>query len=225
MRDLLRDLDDARERQRVLGAQHLRQRLALDERHRQVLDAVDLAEVVNADDVLVRDLARQHELALEARLELLRRRRVRLRAGANHLDRDGDAELVIERLIDGAHAADAEQLQDRVARTDLLAGLERSVAGAGGGRGDGLSSDVATPVGPIVAESMGSALRAGVAMVCAVGAWTAPVGIPVGVVGGTGVVAEPGIDPRPAAQTEIGPRRDRAPALGTRRVRGGAVHQ
>ena len=43
------------------------------------------------------------------------------------------------------------------------------------GRGDGLSSDVATPVGLTVAESMGSALRA-VAIVSAVGAWTAPVG-------------------------------------------------
>ena len=66
LRDLLRDLDHALERQRACLAQHLRQRLAFDERHRQVLDAVDLAEVVNADDVLVRDLARQHELALEA---------------------------------------------------------------------------------------------------------------------------------------------------------------
>ena len=51
--------------------QDLRQRLALDERHRQVLDAVDLAEVVDADDVLVGDLAGQHQLALEALLELL----------------------------------------------------------------------------------------------------------------------------------------------------------
>ena len=130
LRDLLRDLDRARERQRAGRAQHLRQRLALDERHRQVLDAVDLAEVVNADDVLVGDLAREHELALEALLELLRGGRIRLRGRADHLDRDRDAELVIERLVDGAHAAGAEQLDDRVARADLLAGLKRSVAGA-----------------------------------------------------------------------------------------------
>ena len=63
-------------------------------------------------------------------LEILRGGRVRLRAGADHLDRHGDAELVIEGLVDGAHAAGAEQLQDRVARADLLAGLERSIAGA-----------------------------------------------------------------------------------------------
>ena len=68
---------------------------------------------MNPDDVLVGDLARQHQLALEARLELLRDRRVGLRAWANHLDRDRDAELVIEGLVDGAHAADAEQLYTR----------------------------------------------------------------------------------------------------------------
>ncbi len=113
-----------------LRRMHLRQRLAFHERHRQVLDAVDLAEVVDADDVLVGDLARQHELALEALLELLRRGRVRLRGRTDHLDRHRDAELVIERLIDGAHAAGAEQLQDRVARVDLLPGLERSITGA-----------------------------------------------------------------------------------------------
>jgi len=130
LRDLLRDSDHPIERQRVVFTKNLRKGLAFDKRHRQVLDAVDLAEVVNADDVLVRDLAGQHQLALEARLELLRRGRVRLRRRADHLDRHGDAELVIEGLIHGAHAARAEQLQDRVARRDLLPGLERAIAGA-----------------------------------------------------------------------------------------------
>ena len=41
----------------------------VDVRHRDVLDAVDLAEVVNADDVLVRDLAGEQQLALEAPLD------------------------------------------------------------------------------------------------------------------------------------------------------------
>ena len=131
LRHLLRDRDHARQRQRVAAAQDLRQRLAFDERHRQVLDAVDLAEVVNADDVLVGDLAREHQLALEALFELLRGGRVRLRRRTNHLDRHRDAELVVEGLVDGAHAAGAEQLQDRVARVDLLPRLERSITGAG----------------------------------------------------------------------------------------------
>ena len=48
---------------------------ALDERHRDVLDAVDLAEVVNADDVLVGDLTGEQQLALEAPLDFGRRAR------------------------------------------------------------------------------------------------------------------------------------------------------
>ena len=42
------------------------QRLALDEAHRDVFEAADLAKVVDADDVLVSDLPREEELALEA---------------------------------------------------------------------------------------------------------------------------------------------------------------
>ena len=79
------------------------------------------ANVVNADDVLVGDLAGEHELALEAQLEIARGGGIRLRPGANHLDGHRDAELVIERLVDGAHAAGAEQPDDRVARADLVA--------------------------------------------------------------------------------------------------------
>ena len=43
-------------------------------RHRDVLDAVDFAEVVNADDVLVRDLPREQQLLLEAALDARRLR-------------------------------------------------------------------------------------------------------------------------------------------------------
>ena len=125
--DLLRDLDHPIGRQDLGPAKNLRQRLALDERHRQVLDAVDLAEVVDADDVLVRDLAGQHQLALESQLEIFRRGGVRLREGSNHLDRNRHAELVIECLVHGAHAAGAEQFQDRVARSDLLPRRERPI--------------------------------------------------------------------------------------------------
>ena len=46
-----------------------REIVALDVRHRDVLDAVDLAEIVNADDVLVRDLPGEQQLALEAALD------------------------------------------------------------------------------------------------------------------------------------------------------------
>ena len=99
---------------------------ALDVRHRDVLDAVDLAEVVNADDVLVRDLAREQQLALEAALDFRGRRRIRHHLGPNHLDRDRDAELRVPRLIDRAHAADAEQPDDVIARAKRLTNFERA---------------------------------------------------------------------------------------------------
>ena len=99
-----------------------RQVVALDVRHRDVLDAVDLAEVVNADDVLVRDLARQQQLLLEAPLDRPRRRRDRCAASGRITFRaTGDAQLGVPGLIHGAHAADAEQPDDVVARAELLA--------------------------------------------------------------------------------------------------------
>ena len=69
--DLPGERHDLRDRQALL-AQDRRQVAALDVRHRDVLDAVDLAEVVNADDVLVRDLTREEQLLLEAPLDVLR---------------------------------------------------------------------------------------------------------------------------------------------------------
>ena len=52
-------------------------------------------------------------------------RRVRHHVGTNHFDRDGDAQLRIPRLIDGAHAADAEHSNDVIARPERLPRLER----------------------------------------------------------------------------------------------------
>jgi len=53
-------------------------------------------------------------------------RRAFLRIGADHLQRDRDAELGIPRLVDGAHAADAEQLDDVIPRTKRLPDLQRT---------------------------------------------------------------------------------------------------
>ena len=61
---------------------------ALDVRHRDVLDAADLTEIVNADDVPVRDLPREQQLALETPLDFGRRLRIGHHFGANHLDGD-----------------------------------------------------------------------------------------------------------------------------------------
>ena len=44
---------------------------------------------------------------------------------ADDLDRDGDFQLLVPRLVDRAHAADAEQADDVVAAAEFLAHLER----------------------------------------------------------------------------------------------------
>ena len=99
---------------------------------RSALAVEDLDRGIAEERVLFHllTLAREHKLALETRLELLRRRRIRLRCGSNHLDGEADAQLVIERLVDGAHASGAEQFENRVARADLIAGAKTALAKA-----------------------------------------------------------------------------------------------
>src|SRR5438105_769260 len=108
---------------------------AVDVRHRDVLDSIDLAEVVNADDVLVRDLPGEHQFALEAALDVGARGRIGHDLGTDHFDRDRDAKLRVPRVIDGAHAADAEEPDDVIARAERLAGRERTGIGARTWRG------------------------------------------------------------------------------------------
>src|SRR5262245_64895528 len=99
--------------------------VALDVRHRDVLDAIDLTEVVNAHDVGVCDLPGQQQLAFEATLQLPRRTRVARDFGSDDLQRNGDAELAIPRLVDGPHAAHAEQLGDAIPIPKSLPNTER----------------------------------------------------------------------------------------------------
>ena len=95
-------------------------------KHRDVLDALDLAEIVNADDVLVGHLTGQEQLPFEPALDFRRRRGIRHDLRTNDFDRDGDAELGIPRLVDRAHAADAEHADDVVARAETFARLEHA---------------------------------------------------------------------------------------------------
>ncbi len=108
-----------------------RQLLAFDERHGQELDAVDLAELVNPDDVLVSDLAGQEQLLLEAPLEHRRGLGVGSDLRPDHLQRDQYAQLRVPRLVDRAHAAEAKQLHDVIARAERRAGCERSTGTVG----------------------------------------------------------------------------------------------
>ena len=96
----------------------------LDVRHRDVLDAVDLAEVVNADDVAVSDLPCEQQLLFEAPLDVLGRGGVSRDLGANDLQRDRDFQFGVPCLIDGAHPADAELLQNVIPGSELLPNRE-----------------------------------------------------------------------------------------------------
>src|SRR5262249_18362366 len=80
--------------------------------------------VVDANDVLVGDLAREQQLLLEALLGV--RRRGVTAIGSNHLQRNGDVQLGVPRLVDRAHAADTEHLDDVIARTERLSGAQRA---------------------------------------------------------------------------------------------------
>src|SRR5262249_37655728 len=66
----------------------------------------------NADDVLVRDLAGEQELVLEA-LD-----RARIGLAADGLERDLPVELAVAGAVDAAHPALADDLQDLVAVTE-----------------------------------------------------------------------------------------------------------
>ena len=102
---------------------------AVDERHRDVLDAVDLAEIVNADDIDVRDLPRQHELALEATLELLGRHRIGI--GLDDFERERQRQLRVPDVVHRTHAADAKETDDLITQAEGLPRYEVGHAAAG----------------------------------------------------------------------------------------------
>ena len=102
--------------------------------HRDVLDAADLPHVVDAHDVGVGDLPGEQELALEALLEVARQLRIGGDLGAHDLDRDPDPELLVPGAVDGAHPAEAEELDD-VVPPELLPDLQGTVLAGGPGGG------------------------------------------------------------------------------------------
>ena len=72
---------------------------------------------MNAENILVRDFARQQELLLEA----LQGLRVAHHALPDYLDGDHAVERFVVGLVDAAHTAFAEQGFDAVARAEILA--------------------------------------------------------------------------------------------------------
>ena len=94
--------------------------LTFDELHGDELHAVSFVQVVNADDVLVGDLPRQHQLLLEARQD----GRITGQIGANDLESHDTLDFLVSGFVDRAHAAHAEQLPDLVAAAEDVAFME-----------------------------------------------------------------------------------------------------
>ena len=93
------------------AAHDLLQRVAVDVLHRDVVDAVLLAGVVDRHDVRVVELRG----ALGLAQEVLQRLRILLQRVGQHLERDDAVEHGVLGLVDDAHAAAAELAEDLVA--------------------------------------------------------------------------------------------------------------
>ena len=120
---LLADRQHHRHRQGPARHDHVLQRLALDELHRDVVEPAHLAEVVGPHHVPVRDPPRQLDLLLEA---LERRGLGPYRVGEEGLDRDRLLQLAVPRPVDDAHPAHAQHPLDLVAPVEHLARLGRA---------------------------------------------------------------------------------------------------
>ena len=108
--DLLERCGRPRRLERAL-AQHRLQVGALDEAHRDVQLPVDLARVVDRDDVRMLDRGRQPRLAQEALAE----RHVVGELRGEQLQRDVAVEREVVGAVDDAHAAAADQRLDPIA--------------------------------------------------------------------------------------------------------------
>ena len=82
----------------------------LDELHGDELEALGHAQVINADDVLVGDLAGQDQLLLEAREDL----GIAGQFGADDLHRQQAVQLAVPGLVDRPHAAFPEHLENLI---------------------------------------------------------------------------------------------------------------
>ena len=122
--NLPRERQRSCQRQRRLPLKQGSEIRSLDILHGEVERVVDLTEVVNTDDVWVRDLARELELALESRFEIAPLQCRRAGIDADQLQRDRGAERAIPGVIDLAHAAGSEQPDDRVPAAEFLPGLK-----------------------------------------------------------------------------------------------------
>ena len=118
--DLARDLEAALLREAADAPEQRREILAVHVLHRQERVPVDLADVVDAADVGMRDLARHAHFGVELR----QARGIAIDVRRQELQRDRLPELQIVGAIDLAHAAAAEAADDAVAAAEQRAGSE-----------------------------------------------------------------------------------------------------
>src|SRR5690606_20984907 len=145
---LVHDARRPRRRQRAARLDEIGERLALDELHREIDQAVGrLAEVIDAADVRVREPRRVARLAIEARDRV----GIGVHPRMHHLERALAAHLHVLGQVDGAHPAFAELLDHVVAIGDHLA--EEIARGAGRSqrravaRADALAEGILGPAG------------------------------------------------------------------------------
>ncbi|HVK30760.1 MAG TPA: hypothetical protein VM575_20665 [Nocardioides sp.] len=116
--------DERRELRRAQASGVLdptRQRLAVEELHHDVAIAVvEPAEIQNLEDVIIADAAGRLRFPLEA----LHHLGVAGEGRVQHLDRDAAIDADVLALVDGTHAALADQPVDPILAFDDLADLE-----------------------------------------------------------------------------------------------------
>nr|WP_249937124.1 hypothetical protein [Roseateles sp. DAIF2] len=115
--------DDIAHRQRQAGLQYIGQRFAVQQLHRHIGAAVDLADIVHGDDVGVRQRTGGACLAQEARAVFL----VLAQRGMQELDRDIAPDTRVMGAEHAGHAAAPQAFDDLVA-ADLA---QRRLAGGG----------------------------------------------------------------------------------------------
>src|SRR5262249_27122141 len=84
------------------------------------------SEIVDANDVLVRDLAREQKFLFESPFDRLRCVRVAGDFRADDFERDNHRERVVPCLVDRAHAAESEQSHDVISPAESLSADEWS---------------------------------------------------------------------------------------------------
>ena len=122
--DLLHDLDGFFRSELLLFLNERAQIVTLDKLHGDELHSVGVAEIVDANDILVSDLMGEQEFLLESRQD----RCIGGEFRPDQFQSHGTVKFPVVGFVDGAHPALTQQLQDLVAATQHIADLEHRSA-------------------------------------------------------------------------------------------------